>query len=374
MGRIAILLAMAAVAAAGEVSMDQLEQKTGDWWYSMNDPAGKPTGYAHLVISKTDPGGLRVAWELKINHAGNSYEEERTLILDKEWRLLAAAYKVGDNLVTDGRRIKDGWIAREGADPQEIPDDAGTGMSFVAAAFLPLEKGTVFKFTELNEAQEFKSLGETSIECMGREELRGRQVHRFLLTRQEGEPLPIWVDENHEIVQVDWGGGNLMIRSAASTKHLFKPIPPAVEEVASGRDTLVLEGHFPKLTPEEMFDCWTRPERLTKWWPPEAEIEPEVGGKYHLAWKEGDWFLEGKITAFERGKRFAFAWRWRQEPDAPERKVAVAIAAHEKGGSKLTITHGPYKEDEKEQRARAGHLQGWAQFTVRLRELSKGGK
>jgi uncharacterized protein YndB with AHSA1/START domain len=365
---------MAVVAAAGEVSLDQLEQKTGDWWYSMNDPAGKPTGYAHLVVSKTESGGLRVAWELKINYSGSSYEEERTLILDKAWRLLAAAYKVGDNLVTDGRRMPDGWIAREGADPQEIPEDAGTGMSFVAAAFLPLEKGTVFKFTELNEAQEFKSLGETTIECMGSEELRGKPSHRFLLKRQEGDPLPIWVDENHEIVQVDWGGGNLMIRSAKSTENLFKRIPPPVREIASGRDTLVLEGHFPDLTPEEMFDSWTRPERLTKWWPPEAEIEPEVGGKYHLAWKKGGWFLDGTITAFERGKRFGFTWKWRQEPDAPERKVEIAIAAHEEGGSRLTITHGPYKSDEAEQRARDGHRQGWTQFTVRLRDLSKADK
>ena len=48
-------------------------------------------------------------------------------------------------------------------------------------------------------------------------------------------------------------------------------------EVPSGPDRLVVEADFLEMTPETVFDYWTKPELITKWWPQEAELEPREG-------------------------------------------------------------------------------------------------
>ena len=250
------------------------------------------------------------------------------------------------------------------------PADAATGMIFVFAAFLPQEKGVVFERTELNEAKDFESTGTTRIAAIGPEEIGETATLRFDLKRGDGTTLPIWVNAEREIVQVDWGGGNMMVLAPESTKHLYRPVEPALTVVTDGPDKLVMEGHFPGLAPEELFDHWTTVELLAKWWPPEAEVGSEVGGAYELSWKQGGWFLEGEITAYERGKRFGFTWKWRHDgEDAPALEVTVAFVNHEKGGTRLTVTHGPYTDDEEGRKARAGHLQGWQQCCSRLKSI-----
>lgn len=55
------------------------------------------------------------------------------------------------------------------------------------------------------------------------------------------------------------------------------PLPTAPDHVE-------LVGDFPQFSPAHLFEYWTQPALLTLWWPPEAEVEPQVGGAYHLTW------------------------------------------------------------------------------------------
>ena len=141
-----------------------------------------------------------------------------------------------------------------------------------------------------------------------------------------------------------------------------------LREIPSGPDRLMVEADFLEMAPETVFDYWTKPEMITKWWPQEAEIEPRVGGRYHLAWPGMNWHLRGIYTAFEPGSRLAFTWNWDHEPDAPERSVEIIMAA--KGeGTQLTATHGAYTDTDADREVRQSHLEGWIHFLSQLQNV-----
>ncbi|MHC4469724.1 MAG: SRPBCC family protein [Planctomycetota bacterium] len=375
-----VLVAAAAGACGGCESMTDAIA-TGDYWYRMEDPEGKPQGYAHLVVGAAEGDGRRFDWELKIAYSGGAYEEWRSMTIDAEGRLIAASYATGEDFSTDLRRKGEEWAVstargqEASSEIREIPADAATGMVFVLAVALPQEEGAGLERTELDETKGFTVLGPTVFAWKAEEEVElegGRLIaHRFQMKRADDTALPIWIGEDRTILQVDWGGGNLMKLSEANTKHLFQPAPPAVTQVSSGPEELVVRGRFAGASPEEIFDHLTRPELLTKWWPPEAEVDLTKGGKYHLSWPKQEWLMRGEIRSFERGRHFTFTWTWdHQEDEAPVREVHVVLEPHPEGGTGLTLTQGPYEDTEKEQEARRSHLKGWEHFLTRLRDVT----
>jgi uncharacterized protein YndB with AHSA1/START domain len=339
-----------------------------------------PCGYARLEVA--DRGGVRIHWELKIAFPGGTYEEERTMLLDAERRLVGASFSSAGRKHV-GHRTKPGtWEVTslgEGGKSEtgtkELAEDSITGMGFVLAAWMPREAGVALLRADVNEAAGFERAGSVVIRGVGEEPVPGgdgAKAFRYDLTRKDGRTMPIHVNAHREILRVDWGGGTVMTLSRQSTRHLFQPIPPAVAEVPGGPEKLVVRGEFPRTDPATMFARWTKPAEIVRWWPPEAEIEPKVGGTYHLSWPAQNWFLKGRVTVYEEGKRLGFTWRWHHEPDtAPKREVLVEIAAREGGGSVLTVTHGPYTASEEDQAERKGHLAGWRQFCTKLKALEK---
>jgi uncharacterized protein YndB with AHSA1/START domain len=150
------------------------------------------------------------------------------------------------------------------------------------------------------------------------------------------------------------------------------PAPIPLTEVNASSDTLILTGDFAAFSPEVMFDYWTKPELLTQWWPPQAEVEPRTGGAYHLSWPTMNWHLRGHFANFEPERSLAFTWKWDHEPDTPTREVEVTLHAHAEGGTRITIIHGTYNESERDQNDRASHIEGWQYFCGKLGELSPG--
>lgn len=144
-----------------------------------------------------------------------------------------------------------------------------------------------------------------------------------------------------------------------------------VRQIASPRNVLVMACDYVDRLPEQLFAQWTEPELLTQWWPQEAEIEAHAGGAYHLAWPRQNWHLVGNYIAFESGVCLAFTWRWRHEPGQPTRYVVVAFAPSGNGerggtGTRLTVTHSLYGDEQAEQDQRQSHLDGWMHFLARL--------
>src|SRR5213594_950553 len=69
---------------------------------------------------------------------------------------------------------------------------------------------------------------------------------------------------------------------------------PNLELVETARDRITIVADFPQLSPALLFDYWTSIDLLKKWWPPAAELQPELGGTYHFSWPKQDWHLRGK--------------------------------------------------------------------------------
>ena len=349
-----ILLAAAFPAAAGEPVNMLTMPKPGVHWYRMTDGGGEPMGFARLAVAAREGGGLAAEWTMKLAFPDGTYVEERRVVLDAEFRPVAAAF------VADGETVGDvTWKADAPA-----PADSATAVIFLWAAMMPLAPGAVLERTELNEAKGFAPIGTTRFACEAKED---NGTFRVRMTRADGGGMPIWVTADRAVTKVDWGGGVLMVGSAESTEHLFRPPPPVVREVESPRDRLTLTGDFPGFTPAEMFDHFTKPELLAKWWPPQAEVELKEGGAYVLTWP-GQWKLLGRVLAFTVGRRLVFSWTFEHDP-SEDRHVEVVFDPLDGGGTRLWVIHSPYDEGDPERKAREGHRKGWEHFLARLRAL-----
>ena len=145
--------------------------------------------------------------------------------------------------------------------------------------------------------------------------------------------------------------------------------PPAIRQMPSERDWLVVGAEFPTIAPRALFEYWTMPALLRRWWPQEADTEARVDGIYHFSWPARGWSLRGYYTTFEPGKNLSFTWKWDSDPDlAPIRHVIITFETLAEGGTQITIIHGPYSETREDQEERAGHFDGWIYFLGKLQQ------
>jgi len=117
-----------------------------------------------------------------------------------------------------------------------------------------------------------------------------------------------------------------------------------------------------RATPEHLFDAWTQPERLKKWWGPqsvvciEAEVDLRVGGRYRIANQFPDGnvlWIRGEFEAIERPHRLVYTWRVGSEEGASER---VTVTFEERGQTtEVIVTHERIPTDL----MRGMHEQGW---------------
>ena len=131
---------------------------------------------------------------------------------------------------------------------------------------------------------------------------------------------------------------------------------------------------YPGAAVERVWEHWTRPELLVRWWPREAETDVREGGAYHLGWPEQGWHLRGHYTAVEPGRLLAFtcAWDGELERTGPKhvtlRFEPLPDAGESDGGTRLILTHGTYAGTPEDREARQGHLDGWRHFLPCLGE------
>ncbi len=104
-----------------------------------------------------------------------------------------------------------------------------------------------------------------------------------------------------------------------------------------------------------VFDAWTKPELLLRWWAPRSrgvklfscEIDLSVGGKYRYVFgREGQtkFAFSGTYLEVERPKRLVLTQLFEQIPQAGE---AIVIATFdEKGGKTHLVLHEQYPSNE----------------------------
>jgi uncharacterized protein YndB with AHSA1/START domain len=135
---------------------------------------------------------------------------------------------------------------------------------------------------------------------------------------------------------------------------------------ATDSTTLRLERTF--VAPaEDVFDAWTNPEVLRRWWgpgptwrTPVAEVDLRVGGRYRLSMEDPDagtvLTVTGEYREVRRPERLVYSWSWVQDGQAGhESTVTVEFVGHD-DRTIVQLEHTGLESQESRER----HEQGWA--------------
>lgn len=119
---------------------------------------------------------------------------------------------------------------------------------------------------------------------------------------------------------------------------------------------------------EVVFDAWTNPEVLRRWWRANpahdcaiAEVDLRVGGGYRLTMHDPqsgeDHVAYGTYREVSRPDRLVYSWTW--EGSGPyaghESEVAVTFREHEPGRTTVVLEHAGLLDAT----SRANHRRGW---------------
>jgi uncharacterized protein YndB with AHSA1/START domain len=115
--------------------------------------------------------------------------------------------------------------------------------------------------------------------------------------------------------------------------------------------------------PEKVYAAWTDPEKVLKWFGPDAgpvkqaEIDVRVGGRYAVTFHTEDGeqhHVSGVYREVVPNQKLVFTWAWRT---TPERESLVTVLIKPDGdGSLLTLIHEQFFDEP----ARDRHSEGWA--------------
>ena len=127
-----------------------------------------------------------------------------------------------------------------------------------------------------------------------------------------------------------------------------------------------------RATRERVFEAWTTPELLKKWWGPgevtcpEAFVDLRPGGKYRLANLQPDGqtiWISGTFEVVNPPEKLVYDWNVEAMGVAATR-VTVEFKDHPEG-TELILTHENFANPE----VRDMHLQGWGGCTEKLDKL-----
>jgi uncharacterized protein YndB with AHSA1/START domain len=113
--------------------------------------------------------------------------------------------------------------------------------------------------------------------------------------------------------------------------------------------------------PQRLFEAWTQPAQLMKWWGPRgvvctaAEVDLRVGGRYRLANQFADGkvlWINGEFQAIDAPRRLVYSWRLGES--GPAERVTVTFQSRGEN-TEVTVRH----ERIANTAMRDGHQQGW---------------
>jgi uncharacterized protein YndB with AHSA1/START domain len=124
---------------------------------------------------------------------------------------------------------------------------------------------------------------------------------------------------------------------------------------------------------EDVFDAWTNPEVLRRWWGidpshrvPVAEVDLRVGGAYRLAMERPDGTMhtvQGEYREVSRPERLAYTWAWVEE-DGSTGHVSTVTVRFRGAGARTTVVIEHSELPSAESRER--HAHGWSASLTNL--------
>lgn len=116
-------------------------------------------------------------------------------------------------------------------------------------------------------------------------------------------------------------------------------------------------------SPSKVFDAWTDPDKLMKWWGPKdiicvfAEIDLQVGGRYRIGNQLPDQstiVIEGVFEEIERPEKLVYSWQTDVNPDSVE-QVTVQFCPIGADDTEVIIRHERIRSTDIHDQ----HQKGW---------------
>ena len=114
---------------------------------------------------------------------------------------------------------------------------------------------------------------------------------------------------------------------------------------------------------QAVFDAWTSPEVMARWWhagsdweTPVSEVDLRVGGGLRVTMRAPDgqeYGARGEYTEIKAPERLAFTWTW---DDSDGQASLIELDFSEQGGATtVVLTHSGLSGEESKQ----SHTEGW---------------
>jgi len=118
--------------------------------------------------------------------------------------------------------------------------------------------------------------------------------------------------------------------------------------------------------PEHVFELWTEPEQMVKWWGPEGydipvhALDVRPGGRWRTTMRHAsgrELTVSGMYRNIEPPRRLVFTWGWEDEKGVRghETEVTVTFEATP-GGTRLVLLQQTFETKESRDR----HSHGWS--------------
>jgi uncharacterized protein YndB with AHSA1/START domain len=118
-------------------------------------------------------------------------------------------------------------------------------------------------------------------------------------------------------------------------------------------------------SPEEVFDAWTSPDVLQRWWgranwsPSSLDVDLRVGGGYSLRMLDGDGVrhaVGGEYREVERPHRLVYTWCWEEGGPDPGHVSLVTVEFRPEGArTTVALEHSGLPTEG----SRGAHGDGW---------------
>jgi uncharacterized protein YndB with AHSA1/START domain len=128
--------------------------------------------------------------------------------------------------------------------------------------------------------------------------------------------------------------------------------------------------------PQKVFELWTDPEKLVKWWGPEGFTIPahaldiRPGGSWRTTMKSPDGSLftvSGIYRTIDPPRRLVFTWAWDDDKGTRGHETEVTVMFHPApGGTRLTLVQQRFETVD----GRDNHNKGWTSSFEKLTRLA----
>ncbi len=114
---------------------------------------------------------------------------------------------------------------------------------------------------------------------------------------------------------------------------------------------------------EKVYEAWTNPDQLKKWWKPMDKKltgvtnELKEGGKIDYLFDENDLHITGNYIQIKANELLEYTWNW-ELPDDPVKNSSYKLTiqfANEGSKSSIHVTQDAFKDEE----GMLPHEQGW---------------